>query len=195
MFKTIKNALKTPEVRKKLLYTLLLIVIFRLGCYITVPAVDSFTLSEQMSSATGTLTGLIDTISGGAFSRLSIFAMTITPYITSSIVIQLLAMIIPSLEKMMKEGGEVGKQKVNKYTKLLTLVLSPLIISYSKSELALDGLTLIFPEIVLFAKPISLDSIDKLLTGKALIFNVYSLVTLNDNFLAVVNLSTIVEII
>ena len=124
MFKTIKNALKTPEVRKKLLYTLLLIVIFRLGCYITVPGVDSFTLSEQMNSATGTLTGLIDTISGGAFSRLSIFAMTITPYITSSIVIQLLAMIIPSLEKMMKEGGEVGKQKVNKYTKLLTLVLS-----------------------------------------------------------------------
>ncbi len=124
MFKTIKNALKTPEVRKKLMYTLILIVIFRLGCYITVPGVDSFTLAEQMNSATGTLTGLIDTISGGAFSRLSIFAMTITPYITSSIVIQLLAMIIPSLEKMMKEGGEVGKQKINTYTKLLTIVLS-----------------------------------------------------------------------
>ena len=109
MFKTLKNALQTPEVRKKLLFTLLLIVIFRLGCYITVPGVDSFTLSEQMNSATNSLSGLINTISGGAFSRLSIFAMSITPYITSSIVIQLLAMIIPSLEKAVKEGGETGR--------------------------------------------------------------------------------------
>ena len=90
MFKTIKNALKTPEVRKKLLYTLLLIVIFRVGCYITIPGVDTFTLTEQMNNATNGVTGLIDTISGGAFSRLSIFAMSITPYITASIVIQLL---------------------------------------------------------------------------------------------------------
>ena len=124
MFKTIKNALKTPEVRKKLLYTLLLIVIFRFGCYITVPGVDTFTLTEQMNSATNSLSGLINTISGGAFSRLSIFAMSITPYITASIVIQLLAMIIPSLEKAVKEGGEAGKAKINRYTKLLTIVLS-----------------------------------------------------------------------
>ena len=94
MFKTIINAIKTPEVRKKLLYTLLLIVIFRLGCYITVPGVDTFTLAEQMNAATNGVTGLIDTISGGAFSRLSIFAMSITPYITASIVIQLLSMVI-----------------------------------------------------------------------------------------------------
>ena len=124
MFKTIKNAWKTPDVRKKLLYTLLLIVIFRLGCFITVPGVDSITLAEQMKSATGSLSGLINTISGGAFSRLSIFSMTITPYITASIVIQLLGMIIPSLEKMMKEGGEAGKQRINLYTKLTSLVLS-----------------------------------------------------------------------
>lgn len=124
MFKTIKNALKTPDVRKKLLYTLVLIVIFRLGCFITVPGVDTIALGEQMKSATGTLAGLINTISGGAFSKLSIFSMTITPYITSSIVIQLLAMIIPSLEKLMKEGGETGKEKINKYTKMLTIVLA-----------------------------------------------------------------------
>ena len=124
MFKTIKNALKTPEVRKKLLYTLLLIVIFRLGCYITVPGVDTFALSEQMNSATNSLSGLINTISGGAFSRLSIFAMSITPYITSSVVIQLLAMIIPSLEKAVKEGGEAGRAKINRYTKLMTIVLA-----------------------------------------------------------------------
>ena len=124
MFKTIINALKTPEVRKKLLYTLLLIVVFRFGCFVTVPGVDTFTLSEQMSAATNGVTGLIDTISGGAFSRLSIFAMSITPYITSLIVIQLLGMVIPSLERLIKEGGEEGKTKVNKYTKLLTIVLA-----------------------------------------------------------------------
>ena len=124
MFKTIKNALKTPEVRKKLLYTLLLIVIFRLGCYITVPGVDTITLADQMNSATNGVTGLIDTISGGAFSRLSIFAMSITPYITASIVIQLLAMVIPALERLTKEGGEEGRKKIDRYTKLISLVLA-----------------------------------------------------------------------
>ena len=124
MFKTIKNALKTPEVRKKLLYTLLLIVIFRLGCYITIPGVDTFTVVNEMKAATNGVTGLIDTISGGAFSRLSIFAMSITPYITASIVIQLLGMVIPSLEHLVKEGGEEGRTKINKYTKILTIVLA-----------------------------------------------------------------------
>lgn len=143
MFKTIKNALKTPEVRKKMLYTLLLIVIFRLGCYITIPGVDTFTLAEQMSSATNGVTGLIDTISGGAFSRLSIFAMSITPYITASIVIQLLGMVIPSLERLVKEGGEEGRAKINKYTKMLTIVLAlieglGIYLSYKSSGIFLD---------------------------------------------------------
>ena len=123
MFKTIRNALKTPDVRKRILYTLLLIVIFRLGCYITVPGVNSITLNEAMSSNNG-VAGLIDMISGGAFSRFSVFAMSISPYITASIVIQLLGMIIPSLEKLTKEGGEEGRRKINRYTKILTLVLA-----------------------------------------------------------------------
>lgn len=124
MFKTIKNALKTPDVRKKLIYTLILIVIFRLGCFITVPGVDTFALSDMMQSSGNSLSGLIDIISGGAFSRLSVFAMTISPYITASIVIQLLGMIIPSLERLIKEGGEEGKAKINKYTKIVTLILA-----------------------------------------------------------------------
>lgn len=123
MFKTIKNALKTPDVRKRILYTLLLIVIFRLGCYITVPGVNNITLNEAMSSNNG-VAGLIDMISGGAFSRFSVFAMSISPYITASIVIQLLGMIIPSLERLTKEGGEEGRKKINRYTKMLTLVLA-----------------------------------------------------------------------
>ena len=123
MFKTLKNALKTPDVRKRLLYTLLLIVVFRLGCYITVPGVDSIALNEAMSNTQG-IAGLIDMISGGAFSRFSVFAMSISPYITASIVIQLLAMIIPSLERLTKEGGEEGRKKINRYTKILTIVLA-----------------------------------------------------------------------
>ena len=114
MFKTIKNALKTPDVRKKLLYVLLLIVIFRLGCYIAVPGVDTIALNEEMKSSANGISGLIDII----------FAMSITPYITASIVIQLLGMIVPSLEKMMKEGGEAGRAKINKYTKALMIVLA-----------------------------------------------------------------------
>ena len=124
MFKTIKNALKTPEIRKRILYTLLIIVIFRFGCYITVPGVDAIALETIKSSASTSISGLIDIISGGAFSKLSVFAMTITPYITASIVIQLLGMVIPSLERAIKEGGEEGKAKVNKYTKMLTLFLA-----------------------------------------------------------------------
>ena len=123
MFKTIINAIKTPDVRKRLLYTLLLIVVFRFGCYITVPGVNSIALNEAMGSSNG-IAGLIDMISGGAFSRFSLFAMSISPYITASIVIQLLAMIVPSLEKLTKEGGEEGRQKINKYTNLLTIVLA-----------------------------------------------------------------------
>ena len=124
MFSTIKNALKTPDIRKRLLYTLLLIVVFRFGCYITVPGVDAIALESATSGATGSIAGLINVISGGAFQRFSIFAMTIAPYITASIVIQLLGMVIPSLEKAIKEGGEEGKAKINRYTKLLTLGLA-----------------------------------------------------------------------
>ena len=124
MFKTLKNALKTPDVRKRVLYTLLLIVIFRLGCYITVPGVNIIALNEAMSSSSNALSGFIDLISGGAFTRFSVFAMSISPYITASIVIQLLAMIIPSLERLTKEGGEEGRNKINKYTKIVTIILA-----------------------------------------------------------------------
>ena len=117
MFKTIKNALKTPDIRKKLWYTLLLIILFRLGCYITVPGVDISALNDLMSDSSSSLAGMINLISGGAFAKFSIFAMSITPYITST-------MVIPSLERLTKEGGDDGKQKINKYTKILTIFLA-----------------------------------------------------------------------
>ena len=123
MFKTIKNALKTPDVRKRLIYTLILIVLFRLGCFITVPGVNTIVLNESMSSNNG-IAGFIDIISGGAFSRFSVFAMSVSPYITASIVVQLLTMIIPSLERISKEGGEEGRKIINRWTKIITIILA-----------------------------------------------------------------------
>ena len=141
MFKTIKNALKTPDVRKRLLYTLILIVVFRLGCYITVPGVNNFQLAEAFNGQG--MASLIDLISGGAFSRLSIFAMSISPYITASIVIQLLGMVIPARERLTKEGGEEGRNKINRYTKMLTIVLAlieglGIYLSYRSSGIFVD---------------------------------------------------------
>jgi len=141
LFNTIKNALKTPDVRKKLMYTLILIVIFRLGCYITVPGVDSFKVAEALEGQG--IASLIDMISGGAFSRLSVFAMSISPYITASIVIQLLGMVIPALERLTKEGGEEGRNKINRYTKILTIVLAfieglGIYLSYRNSGIFID---------------------------------------------------------
>ena len=124
MFKSIVNAFKTPEIRKKILYTVLLLVLFRLGCFLTIPMVNIIKLQTTMDAGANSVVGLINVISGGAFSRLSIFAMSITPFITSSIVVQLLGMIVPSLEKMMKEGGEEGRKKIDRLTKVITLVLA-----------------------------------------------------------------------
>ena len=143
MFKTIKNAWKTPELRKKIIYTIILIIIFRFGCYITVPGVDALALDEAMKNSSG-IAGLINLISGGAFSRFSIFAMTITPYINASIIIQLLGFVIPALEKLTKEGGEEGRKKINKYTKILTIILAlveaiGIYLSYKSSGIFVNG--------------------------------------------------------
>lgn len=124
MFKTLVNAFKTPEIRKKLFYTLLLIIIFRIGCFITIPMVNLEAVSQLGEASSSGITGLINIISGGAFSRLSIFAMSITPYITASIIVQLLAMIVPALERLTKEGGEEGRKKVDRITKIISLVLA-----------------------------------------------------------------------
>ena len=124
MFKTLVNAFKTPEIRKKLFYTLLLIIIFRIGCFITIPMVNLEAVSQLGEATSSGITGLINIISGGAFSRLSIFAMSITPYITASIIVQLLAMIVPALERLTKEGGEEGRKKVDRITKIISLVLA-----------------------------------------------------------------------
>ena len=123
MLETIKNIFSVKDIRKKLLFTFLILILFRVGTFITIPGLDKIALNEQLGASSNGLTAMINLISGGAFSRLSIFAMTIGPYITASIVLNLLQFVIPSLEKLAKEGEE-GKKKLSKYTKYLTIAFA-----------------------------------------------------------------------
>ena len=123
MLETIKIIVSVKDIRKKLLFTFLILILFRVGTFITIPGLDKIALNEQLGASSNGLTAMINLISGGAFSRLSIFAMTIGPYITASIVLNLLQFVIPSLEKLAKEGEE-GKKKLSKYTKYLTIAFA-----------------------------------------------------------------------
>ena len=123
MLESIKNIFSVKDIRKKLLFTFLILLLFRLGTFITIPGLDKITINEQLGVSTNGLSSMINLISGGAFSRLSIFSMTIGPYITASIVLNLLQFVIPSLERLAKEG-ESGRKKLNKYTKYLTIAFA-----------------------------------------------------------------------
>ncbi len=122
MFKTLINAWKLPELRKKMLYTVLLLAIFRFGCVITAPGVDAEILGLVANSSSNALLNTVNIITGGAFSTFSIFALSISPYITASIVLQLLTYAIPSLEELSKE--ENGRAKISRYTRYLSVVLA-----------------------------------------------------------------------
>ena len=121
MFQTLRNAWHILDLRKKILYTLMIIVLFRLGSAVPVPFLDSSALQSMITS--GSLLGYLDILSGGSFANATIFALSITPYITSSIVIQLLTVAIPALERMAKEG-EDGRKKIQKITRYTTVALA-----------------------------------------------------------------------
>lgn len=114
MLSTLRNAWRTPELRKRLLFTLFLVAIYRMGSHIPVPGVDTTALQNYATA--GTLMGFYDLISGGGFSRFNIFTMGVVPYINASIVIQLLTIAIPYLEQLSKEGEE-GRKKIQNYTR------------------------------------------------------------------------------
>lgn len=118
MFETIRNAFKIKDVRKKILMTILFVVIFRLGCYITIPGLNSINFEGSMD-----IFGLLNSITGSALSQGTIFSLGISPYINASIIVQLLTVAIPALERMSKEGEE-GKKKIDKITRWVTLVLA-----------------------------------------------------------------------
>ena len=122
MLQTLKNIFSVKDIRKKLLFTVFIILLYRFGTFISVPGFDKLAFNEQAGAAGG-LAATINLISGGAFGRFSIFAMTIGPYITASIVLNLLQVVIPSLEKLAREGEE-GKKRLSKYTKYLTIVFA-----------------------------------------------------------------------
>ena len=122
MFDTIRNAWKIVDLRKKLIYTFIMLVIFRLGSTIPVPLINPDML-EQMFTGDNTMFGFIDIVSGGAFKNATIFAMSITPYINSSIIMQLLCVAIPALERLQKEGEE-GRKKIGQFMRYGTVVLA-----------------------------------------------------------------------
>ena len=125
MIETVKNAWKIPDLRKKLLYVIFAIIVFRFGYAIYVPYVDTAALGAQfMASNSGNLLGYFNILAGGGLQQASIFALSIYPYINSSIIIQLLQVAIPALERLAKEGGEEGKKKITFITRCLTLVLA-----------------------------------------------------------------------
>lgn len=121
MLTTIQNALKTKEIRKKLLFVLFALIIVRIGCNIPVPGVKADVMQELFNSNKSL--GFLDVMTGGSFSRMSIFALNITPYITASIILQLLTIAIPRLEELQKDG-EDGRKKINEYTRYLSIVLA-----------------------------------------------------------------------
>ena len=124
MISTLKNAWSIPELRKKLIFTALILLVYRVGNVIPVPYIDVNTLSDYFNSVlSNTILGLYNAMSGSAFSQATVFALGIQPYINSSIIIQLLTVAIPALERLAKEGGEEGKKKITQITRYTTIGL------------------------------------------------------------------------
>jgi preprotein translocase subunit SecY len=120
---TLKNIWSIEELRSKILFTLLLLFIYRIGTHITLPGISHLQLGASKSGGNNGMLGLIDSFSGGAFSQASIFALGIMPYISASIFIQLMTVLVPQFQKMQKEG-ESGRKKINQWTRYLTVVVT-----------------------------------------------------------------------
>ena len=123
MIEALQNIFNIPDLRKRILFMLALLGVYRIGAHIPTPGIDSAALANFFSQAAGTLFGFLDLFTGGNFRRLTIFALGIMPYITASIILQLLTVVWPYLEKLSKEG-ELGRRKITTYTRYLTVVLS-----------------------------------------------------------------------
>jgi len=124
MIETIRNAWKIPELKKKLMFTIFALLIFRLGSAIPVPYINTDGLGSFLQGQSGTILGLMNAMSGSAFSMATVFALSIQPYINSSIIIQLLTVAIPALERLQKEGGEEGRKKIASITRYTTVAIA-----------------------------------------------------------------------
>jgi preprotein translocase subunit SecY len=123
MIATLQNIWSIEDLRKRILLTLGLIFIFRVGTYITLPGIDPGMLANMKAQGSGGILGLVNLFAGGAFSRASVFALGIMPYISASIAVQLLTIVIPQFQKMSKEG-ESGRRQLNQWTRILTVVVT-----------------------------------------------------------------------
>src|ERR1700733_10862564 len=123
LFDTIANMFRIPDLRKRIFFTLFLLAVYRFGGHVPTPGIDGKRLTEFFQQNSGSLFGFIDMFSGGNFRRLTIFALGIMPYITSSIILQLLTVVVPTLEKLQKEG-ELGRRKITQWTRYLTVILA-----------------------------------------------------------------------
>ena len=123
MLDALKNIFRIPELKNRVLFSLGMLAVYRVGCHIPTPGIDRIALAHFFKQAQGTLLGLFDMFSGGALERLSVFALGIMPYISSSIIFQLLTVVVPAIEKLSKEG-ESGRKKITQYTRYGTVVLS-----------------------------------------------------------------------
>ena len=131
-FEAVANIFRIPDLRKRILFVLLMLAIYRLGGHIPTPGIDGNRLAAFFQQNQGTLFGFIDVFSGGNLRRLTIFALGIMPYITASIILQLMTVVVPTLEKLQKEG-ELGRRKITQWTRYLTVILA-LIQSFGIAE-------------------------------------------------------------
>ncbi len=155
MFQTFRNAWKIDELRNRILYTLLVLLIFRVGAAIVVPFVDASVLEASVKASSGTIFGFFDMMTGGSFSNATLFALGVTPYINASIIVNLLQAVIPALEQMSKEG-ETGRKKIEKITRYtsvgISLALSLVYYFYVKRQGALmytEGFDGVFSAVVI----------------------------------------------
>src|SRR5437762_8107956 len=123
MFEKLANIFRVPDLRKRVLFTLAMLAVYRLGSHIPTPGINADALSQLFDQSAGGFLGYLNLFSGGNFRRLTIFALGIMPYITASIILQLLTVVWPYLEKLSKEG-ELGRRKITTYTRYLTVILS-----------------------------------------------------------------------
>jgi preprotein translocase subunit SecY len=174
LVETARNIFAIPDLRKRIVFTFLLLAVYRLGSHIPTPGVDPVALSEFFKSMSGGVFGFLDLFSGGALRRLSVFALGIMPYISASIILQLLTVVWPYLEKLSKEG-EMGRRKINQYTRYGTIVLSIIqslgVAFWLKAQSAPGGAPLVPPHIqdMFFGLGFPIMTVLTLTTGTAFI--------------------------